>query len=295
MIIYVVTLITDFYKMNTPRKWGSPPSHLFKQGSMPSVKIQVSYEFPLAFMVGDSILPTPADHYSRSSHDVKQIVYDPRTNTISFLFGSHPCWSLVIINVNTKNVMYSKELSDMAPSMCLLPGILLLFIRSNFYYVNLASVRKDTPLKEVLDLDQKLYLCSDFNELDAGGKALSGVDESLYLGNNLVCVTTRRKRSSVIKVTLDINGNLTTTVILGLLPPHAKNFTISHCCRFLIWCEINAVMIHYVQMNFTEEAPLFTVDGIVEIDTLKFTEKDGSITVIAVLKDKSTEESVPLF
>jgi len=279
--------------MNTPRKWGSPPSHLFKQGSMPSVKIQVSYEFPLAFMVGDSILPTPADHYSRSSHDVKQIVYDPRTNTISFLFGSHPCWSLVIINVNTKNVMYSKELSDMAPSMCLLPGILLLFIRSNFYYVNLASVRKDTPLKEVLDLDQKLYLCSDFNELDAGGKALSGVDESLYLGNNLVCVTTRRKRSSVIKVTLDINGNLTTTVILGLLPPHAKNFTLSPCGQFLIWCEVNAVMIHYVNADFT--APLFTVGGKgkVEINNLTFSE-DGR-EVVAVLEDGTEEKSDPLF
>jgi len=187
--------------MDKPREWYPPPPHLFKD-SLPYGDIQFSSKGPMAFMIDHTIIPSPTDCYTRCSHTTRQMEYDITTKTISFLFGSHPCWSLVIINVNTKKIVYSRELDTIAPSMCLVPGILLLFNRSEFYYVNLASASKEKIPFKVCDLDRTLYLRSDFNDIkDPGSKTLSGVVEARYLGNNLVCVRTRSS-SSVIKVIL---------------------------------------------------------------------------------------------
>jgi hypothetical protein len=276
-----------FIKMNKPGGWVPLPSDLYT-GILP-VKIEISSTGPIAFMVDGTFVPISIP-YSRCSHEIKKIVYDPTTNTITFLFGSHPCWTLVIINVQTKKV-FSSDLDNFAPSMCLVPGILLLFIRSNCFYVNLAS--KDFELKNC-DLDPTLYLRSDFNELDRATKTFSGVVEARYLGNDLVCVITRSGTSSVLKVKLDSDGKLVSTVILGLIPGGC-HFTLSPCGRFLIWCEVNAVRIHYVDMCFTDESPLFTVDGKDKIHSLTFSVKDGRSIVVAVLKDGPEVMSAPLF
>jgi hypothetical protein len=255
----------------------------------------------------------PGYGYSRS---INNIIFDPVTKMLSIFTRSYS-HILIIINVNTFTIEFYHNIGlGFCAIPVKIPEVTAYFHRDRFFLVphhnkhcltkcktrdkfttrvsSIISKPKGNLILSVLEPPPDKYLAPDFNTwTNEGTRASASVNKTFSVDGDTIGTRTlvgviNRNYTSI----LVIEDKYKCDVLVGLLPPHAKNFTLSPCDKFLIWCEVNAVMIHYVEMNFTVEAPLFTVDG--RIESLKFSVKDGSSSVVTMLKDGSEVMSAPL-
>jgi len=253
------------------------------------------------------------------SRKINYIKYDPETKMLSIYTSTHS-HILIIINVNTFKIEFYHNIGlGFGAIPVNIPEVTAYFYRDRFFLVphhdkhcltkcktrdtfttrvsSIISKPKGNLILSVLEPPPDKYLAPDFNTgTNEATRANVSVNKTFSvdgdtIGTRILVGVTNRNYTSI----LVIEDKYKCDVLVGLLPTHAKNFTLSPCNNFLIWCEVNEVMIHYVEMNYTEEAPLFTVDLRVEIESLKFLVKDGSSRVVAVLKDGSEVMSAPLF
>ena len=249
------------------------------------------------------------------------ILFDPVTKMLSIFTRTYSL-VLIIINVETHIIVFYHHIGEaFDPIPVQIPKVTAYFHRDRFFLVPHHENHCLTPCKTLdkfttrdgpinskpkgdLILSEftpppNEYLDPNFSTwTNYGTKTCARVNETFSVDGDTIVINTKtlvgvRNRNYTSILVID-NYNYECNVLVGLLPPHAKNFTLSPCGQFLIWCEVNAVMLHYVNADFTQEAPLILVDGKgkVEIESLTFSE-DGR-KVFAVLEDR-TEEKALLF
>ena len=258
----------------------------------------------------------PSFGYSRR---IIYIIFDPVTKMLSIFTRTYSL-VLIIINVETGRIVFYHHIGEAFDAVPVkIPQVTAYFHRDRFFLVPHHENHCLTPCKTLdkfttrdgpthtskpkgdLILSEftpppNEYLDPNFSTwTNYGTRTLAGVEETFTVDGDTIVTRTlvgvrTRKYTSILAID---KYKYECNVLVGLHPPHAKNFTMSPCGHFLIWCEVNAVMIHYVNADFT--APLFTVGGKgkVEINNLTFSE-DGR-EVVAVLEDGTEEKSDPLF